>query len=1252
MSSAAAIMASPVKAPARPEAKARTARGPAVPFGGALQAKLALGNPADLFERQADAAAAHVVGGRAGTPPISALPGGFLAQRKCAACALEDERSKALVQRKCACGAEPGKPCTCHHDHDRLQEDDDRHPEMRVDRKAMPGPDAGGQALRAVEEVVAEPGAPLPAAIRQEMEQGFGQDFSAIRIHDTPRAAASAEGIAAHAYTVGPHIAFNRGRFRPDTDSGKRLLAHELAHTVQQGATRRGPVDTGRISRPGDRHEAEAQHAARAATTGAPMPRLSPGAAPISRYSPEEFAEDLLALGGVVAGGAGAGAISVQIWDTAVAIARAVGGAVSLDGLTIVIDVPRFAPCPEIDFRLQLSDLGLDPTLYFPIAAGVWTVGPLSIFGRLGVEANLDPGIGLRLDGCSFGPSQIRISPFSARTTVMGVFSTGGAIMESFGADLGLNASLTGILTIPAAPPIVLIAPTVGVSLGGTMQLMVQAGGTISGAFRNSFGLGGVSASQMISADLGVALDLAYGLYGSLDIGGLELCRVGWPLDAIHRDTAARITLATALSVGTGGLNFAFSASARPLAANPLADLGFAFDTSRLEDDCYLCELFMNNGLLPGQNGYNWAALEPTLPRLPGPLRGVYQRDPGLASGALCRGTCGVDCPPPPSCTLPHDRVECEDLGDRHIWHTYVNYARCGTHQGCRDHDSCYDFAATMPIWGFGGYLIGPMYRACDLEAMCGYGFQQGVTWATGGGPYDRQLRYADQVFVTPGCYGPCPENIAPEGEAKIMQTCLEDREIWAGMEVGDSWEVDFGATRLYQGFVRVPWIVGVHYGIDASARADAEASATLGPINLENACLIYDPASMSYSGSAELAVYLNGRAGASITGQLDGWLSDFLCVIRALNLSGGLSAGVVVQLPSDLRFGVQLYCARGELEIIPSAEMNFCIDAFADLRAGFSVELLGFTIHENDWELASVQLDKCWNFELTMEPFRMGEMPSLDMLSSGLDVFATIADLFDEAPPRQIDRRPPRNPIPGSGLLFPCLDNEDDDEDEDCPRRATCADGDRLFSPAERAPRYGGVNTLSIPGGDSAGVASWMEAPFLTCSHPPGSETNDSVQRGIYRRIGLPTNSCVGKGFKQSQVFVKGHLLNAGLGGPAEERNLFPITGQANANHKNQVEQRGLRVVPRVNTDQDLIYYKVVVQNISAPAEIMTSAGNSTGLFQIGATFHCEVADYQFCEDDTVKRNPPQSADIRSEFLFHPSGGKPFDSIMRPCSR
>lgn len=83
-------------------------------------------------------------------------------------------------------------------------------------------------------------GSPMEDSVKSEMESGFGHDFSNVKIHTGSQAANLNKGLGAKAFTSGNDIYFNDGEYRPDTKDGKHLLAHELTHTVQQGATASG----------------------------------------------------------------------------------------------------------------------------------------------------------------------------------------------------------------------------------------------------------------------------------------------------------------------------------------------------------------------------------------------------------------------------------------------------------------------------------------------------------------------------------------------------------------------------------------------------------------------------------------------------------------------------------------------------------------------------------------------------------------------------------------------------------------------------------------------------------------------------------------------------------------------------------------------------------------------------------------------------------------------------------------------------
>lgn len=99
-----------------------------------------------------------------------------------------------------------------------------------------------GVAPPIVQDVLAVPGQPLDGATRVFFEPRFGHDFGNVRVHADERAAESARAVHASAYTVGRDIVFASGRYNQSTVEGRRLLAHELSHVVQQGSS--GPQET------------------------------------------------------------------------------------------------------------------------------------------------------------------------------------------------------------------------------------------------------------------------------------------------------------------------------------------------------------------------------------------------------------------------------------------------------------------------------------------------------------------------------------------------------------------------------------------------------------------------------------------------------------------------------------------------------------------------------------------------------------------------------------------------------------------------------------------------------------------------------------------------------------------------------------------------------------------------------------------------------------------------------------------------
>ena len=94
-------------------------------------------------------------------------------------------------------------------------------------------------------------GSPLPRAVRDDFEQRFARPLDHVRIHTGGEAAVAARSLAARAFTVGSDIVFGRGEFAPDTGDGRRLLAHELTHVIQQASAgpriARVPLDLDRV---------------------------------------------------------------------------------------------------------------------------------------------------------------------------------------------------------------------------------------------------------------------------------------------------------------------------------------------------------------------------------------------------------------------------------------------------------------------------------------------------------------------------------------------------------------------------------------------------------------------------------------------------------------------------------------------------------------------------------------------------------------------------------------------------------------------------------------------------------------------------------------------------------------------------------------------------------------------------------------------------------------------------------------------
>jgi hypothetical protein len=194
-----------------------------------IQAKLEVGAVDDPLEREADRVAEQVM--RMPEPGADVRP------------AVSSAISG--VQLKCSCGGSCDK---CEGAKDQEQG------RGSVQMKPLTT-GASGHALTgfiappATHNVLAAPGQPLDVATQSFMEARFGVDFAHVRIHTGSDAAESAKAMGARAYTVGRHVVFADGEYKPASKRGRMLLTHELAHVVQQdrsgilGIVRRREVD-------------------------------------------------------------------------------------------------------------------------------------------------------------------------------------------------------------------------------------------------------------------------------------------------------------------------------------------------------------------------------------------------------------------------------------------------------------------------------------------------------------------------------------------------------------------------------------------------------------------------------------------------------------------------------------------------------------------------------------------------------------------------------------------------------------------------------------------------------------------------------------------------------------------------------------------------------------------------------------------------------------------------------------------------
>ncbi len=172
-----------------------------------LQTKLKISTPGDQYEQEADRVAEQVM--RMAAPPVHS----DTSQVR--------QSSDLSVQRKCA----------------RCEEDENLLQRKESHNDASSPASASQDVPQVMRDVLGSAGQPLDAATRDFMESRFEYDFGNVRVHSGAQAQAAARSVDALAFTVGRDVVFGAAQYSPHTTEGKRLLAHELTHVVQQGAT-------------------------------------------------------------------------------------------------------------------------------------------------------------------------------------------------------------------------------------------------------------------------------------------------------------------------------------------------------------------------------------------------------------------------------------------------------------------------------------------------------------------------------------------------------------------------------------------------------------------------------------------------------------------------------------------------------------------------------------------------------------------------------------------------------------------------------------------------------------------------------------------------------------------------------------------------------------------------------------------------------------------------------------------------------
>jgi hypothetical protein len=453
---------------------------------------------------------------------------------------------------------------------------------------ATPSGGAAAAALRGIGS-----GRPLDVGSRSFMEPRFGRDFSDVRIHTDAAAADAARVLNAEAFTVGRDIHFAEGRYRPDTSPGRRLLAHELTHTVQQeggqGVVARAVSG---VSEPHDASEREAERVAGSIAGGATaQPLITSSPALIQRQEDGgsslwdditsgakdlagsvvqgakdlagdvksaagtvvQGAEDLTkAATGAISSGAAAvgsavssaeGAVGSYLLEQANALAARFGGSVAVTPAGLVITI-KDIEIDTVEDETFVLPVGIPTQTLFE--AG-FSVGPFVINAWVGSVFG-DPSVTVATGPIALQNIVLVLNPGAGAFAGTAELYIGSAVVGSV--EKADEARLEAAGVIPFEPPI----PVVGSAEIGKRTIWRLVG---KEGVRNKIAVGysggdfGLNVNSTVQ--LGVLLAEDHEAFVRIEIEGDEICSLIWPFKSTSISRGIELGRGVSVTNGPGG---------------------------------------------------------------------------------------------------------------------------------------------------------------------------------------------------------------------------------------------------------------------------------------------------------------------------------------------------------------------------------------------------------------------------------------------------------------------------------------------------------------------------------------------------------------------------------------------------------------------------------------------------------------------------------------------------------------------------